>query len=89
MTKEALRLALYTIEYTFACSKNQLTTKTKREYDQDLLMKAITAIKEALETKDRPVQVSPFEFVEIVYEKECLIGRPIVWAQWPNEEKNT
>ena len=56
MTKdEALRLALYTMEYTFACSKNQLTTKTKREYDQDLLMKAITAIKEALETKDEPV----------------------------------
>jgi len=53
MTKdETLRLALYTMEYTFACSKNQLTTKTKREYDQDLLMKAITAIKEALETKD-------------------------------------
>jgi len=57
MTKdEALRLALYTIEYTFACSKNQLTTKTKREYDQDLLMKAITAIKEALETKDEPFE---------------------------------
>jgi len=56
MTKdETLRLALYTMEYTFACSKNQLTTKTKREYDQDLLMKAITAIKEALETKDEPV----------------------------------
>jgi len=56
MTKdETLRLALYIMEYTFACSKNQLTTKTKREYDQDLLMKAITAIKEALETKDEPV----------------------------------
>jgi len=61
MTKdETLRLALYTMEYTFACSKNQLTTKTKREYDQDLLMKAITAIKEALETKDEPVAWEQF-----------------------------
>ena len=56
MTKdEALRLALDAMEYTFACSKNQLTTKTKREYDQDLLMKAINSIKQALETKDEPV----------------------------------
>ena len=56
MTKdEALRLAQYTMEYTFACSKNQLTTKTKREFDQYLLMKDITGIKEALETKDEPV----------------------------------
>jgi len=56
MTKdEALRLSLDAMEYTFACSKNQLTTKTKREYDQDLLMKAINSIKQALETKDEPL----------------------------------
>ena len=48
---------------------------------------AIPLYKNALETKDATVQVSPLEFVEIVYEKEHLIGRPIVWAQWPNEEK--
>ena len=73
MTKEALKIALEALT----------------DFDYDKRMKAIEIIKEALETKDRPVQVSPFEFVEIVYEKECLIGRPIVWAQWPNEEKNT
>jgi len=67
----------------------QIALEALTDFDYDKRMKAIEVIKEALETKDRPVQVSPFEFVEIVYEKECLIGRPIVWAQWPNEEKNT
>jgi hypothetical protein len=36
-----------------------------------------------------PVQVSPFEFVEMVMEKEHLVGNPIFWAEWPNKEKNT
>jgi hypothetical protein len=35
------------------------------------------------------VQVSPLEFVEMVMDKEHLVGNPIVWAQWPNKEKNT
>jgi ribosomal protein L37AE/L43A len=34
-----------------------------------------------------PVQVSPLEFVTAVLEKEHLVGKPIMWAQWPNEEK--
>ena len=53
---------------------------------------AITAIKESLkqsEQEQKPVQVSPLEFVEIVMEKEHLIGNPIFWAEWPNKEKNT
>ena len=45
----------------------------------------ITAIKAALEAK--VVQVSPLEFVEMVMEKEHLIGKPIFWAEWPNKEK--
>ena len=84
MTKdETLKLALDALEGFIPYLPLKDEAQCNR-YD-----KAITAIKEALETKDRPVQVSPFEFVEIVYEKECLIGRPIVWAQWPNKEKNT
>ena len=35
-----------------------------------------------------PVQVSPLEFVEMVMEKEHLVGKPIFWAEWPNKEKN-
>jgi len=37
----------------------------------------------------RRVQVSPLEFATMVFEKEDLIGNPIVWAEWPNKEKNT
>lgn len=38
--------------------------------------------------QDEPpkVKVSALEFVEMVYEKEHLIGRPIVWAEWPTKE---
>jgi hypothetical protein len=38
--------------------------------------------------KQEPVQVSPLEFVEMVMEKEHLVGKPIFWAEWPNKEKN-
>lgn len=41
------------------------------------------------EAKDEPVQVSPLQFVEMVMEKEHLVGKPIFWAEWPNREKNT
>ena len=34
-----------------------------------------------------PVQVPVLEFVEMVLEKEHLVGKPLVWAQWPNEEQ--
>jgi len=52
----------------------------------DALIDARQAIKE-LESQE-PVQVSPLEFVEMVMEKEHLIGKPIFWAEWPNKEKN-
>ena len=38
--------------------------------------------------EQEPVQVSPLEFVEMVMEKELLVGNPIFWAEWPNKEKN-
>jgi len=37
--------------------------------------------------EQKPVQVSPLEFVEMVMEKEHLVGKPIFWAEWPNKEK--
>jgi hypothetical protein len=43
----------------------------------------------AAHERERLVQVSPLEFVTAVLEKEHLIGQPLMWAQWPNEEKNT
>ena len=35
-----------------------------------------------------PAQVSPAEFIHIVQGKEDLTANPIIWSQWPNEEKN-
>ena len=47
----------------------------------------IVSAKKALEQlKIQPVQVSALEFVEMVYEKEHLVGNPMIWAQWPNKE---
>ena len=41
----------------------------------------------AAHEREKPVQVSPLEFVTAVLKKEHLIGKPLMWAQWPNEEK--
>ncbi len=45
------------------------------------------AVLVAAHEREKPVQVSPLEFVTAVLEKEHLVGKPIMWAQWPNEEK--
>ena len=85
MTKEALKLALEALENIDRWLPT-IGQKGLRDYEAD----AITAIKEALaQPEQEPVQVSPLEFVEMVMEKEHLIGNPIFWAEWPNKEKNT
>ena len=48
MSKEAMTLALEAMQYADACLKKQLTTKTKHEYAQDLLLEAGKALEEAL-----------------------------------------
>jgi len=81
MTKEeALKLALEALQAHGAAYLHH-----ELRYEE-----AITAIKEALaQPAQEPVQVSPLEFVTMAMEKEHLIGNPIIWAQWPNKEKNT
>jgi hypothetical protein len=71
---EALKLALEALE---EADEIEFWNKQKQ---------AITAIKEALAQPEH-IQVSPLEFVEMVTEKEHLIGNPIFWAEWPNKEK--
>lgn len=42
-----------------------------------------------LYTRPQPAaQVSPLEFVTMVLEKEHLVGKPLIWAEWPNKEKS-
>jgi hypothetical protein len=77
---EALRLALEALDSVLANHKGAPVLPW---------IEARDAIKAALEAKDEPVQVSPLQFVEMVMEKEHLVGKPIFWAEWPNKEKNT
>ena len=81
MTQEILKLALDGITKMPTLTHGVLVKLADVE----------AAIKEALtqEQEQEPVQVSPLEFVEMVMEKEHLIGNPIFWAEWPNKEKNT
>jgi len=73
MTKdEALKLALDALEYADACLKKQLTTKTKHEYAQDLLLGAGTAIKEALA---HPAQEPEPDELTIAYMSGLLDGK--------------
>jgi hypothetical protein len=60
------------------------------DFDYDKRMAAITALRQAIteaEKKQMCVQLSPFDFVTIVIDKEDMVGKPIIWAQWPNEEE--
>jgi hypothetical protein len=46
---------------------------------------AITALRTALaEPEQGPVQVTPIDFVTAVLGKEDCVGKPIMWAEWPN-----
>ena len=68
----------------------------KEVYFEDGFPKIIRDLKP--ETPDVPpednpdvkrVQVSPLEFIAAALDREFLYGKPIMWAEWPNKEKNT
>jgi len=43
------------------------------------------ALRTALaEPEQEPVQVTPLDFVTAVLGKEDCVGKPIMWAEWPN-----
>ena len=47
--------------------------------------KAMDALRTALaEPEQGPVQVTPIDFVTAVLGKEDCVGKPIMWAEWPN-----
>jgi len=53
MSIEIMKQALEAMEYADACLKKQLTTKTKHEYAQDLLMDAGVALRQAIEQAEK------------------------------------
>jgi hypothetical protein len=91
MTKdEALKLALEALNDLSAWTDGEVGGHMDEPYSAEVARRTISSIKEALaQPEQEPVQVSPLEFVEMVMEKEHLIGNPIFWAEWPNKEKNT
>ena len=36
-----------------------------------------------LVTLDKPYKVSPVEYMKITEGKENLVGRPVIWTEWP------
>ena len=53
MSITAMKQALEAMKYADACLKKQLTTKTKHEYAQDLLMDAGVALRTAIEQAEK------------------------------------
>jgi hypothetical protein len=60
--RKLMQQAIEAMEYADACLKKQLTTKTKHEYAQDLLMEAGTALRERLaQPEQEPVAWGVFD----------------------------
>ena len=55
---------------------------------EHLLATAVLELNKRLGDCSRPVQVSPWEFNMLTHQKDDMIGKPIAWSQWPNEDKN-
>ena len=54
------------------------------EYLKEKLAELRQAIAEA--EKQEPVRVTIKDFVKAVEGKEDMVGRPVYWAQWPNDD---
>jgi hypothetical protein len=77
MSKEAMKLALEAMQYADACLKKQLTTKTKHEYAQDLLLEAGKALEEALAKQEQSVSVGEH------------LGEPVAWMRQDGQRVTT
>ena len=53
-----------------------------------LLATAVLELNKRLSDCSRPVQVSPWEFNMLTSADDSKVGKPMVWSQWPIEEKN-
>jgi len=55
--------------------------------DRRALVFALNQAIAELESQE-PVQVSPIQFVESTFGRGHLVGKPVIWAEWPSREKN-
>ncbi len=89
--RKAAEIALEAMKYADACLKKQLTTKTKYEYAQDLLIDATTALQEAM--SEQPAQrtwvgLTGEEFIELC-DKDLGTAGLIKAVEDKLKEKNT
>ena len=89
--RKAAEIALEAMKYADACLKKQLTTKTKYEYAQDLLIDAATALQEAM--SEQPAQrtwvgLTGEEFIELC-DKDLGTAGLIKAVEDKLKEKNT
>lgn len=55
------------------------------DYENKPVGNVMEALRTALaEPEQGPVQVTPIDFVTAVLGKEDCVGKPIMWAEWPN-----
>jgi hypothetical protein len=50
-----------------------------------VLSEALIELKKRLDSF--PIRVRPWEFNFLSFEKEDVYGKPLIWAQWPTEER--
>jgi len=60
--------------------------KEVQETIQNQCLRFAELLFEYAEKEVKPAKVSPLEFVTTVLEKEHLVGRPFIYAEWPNAE---
>jgi len=80
--------------YQIALSIFPISNKEKNETFIALLthfamLVAAEAIADYEKQEPQGVQVSPKQFVESTFGNRHLVGRPVIWAEWPSREKNT
>lgn len=90
--------ALELVDTEFVCNGAHHAKKDRHELGEtcpiveryeEAIQAGRQAIKELESQKPQGVQVSPIQFVESTFGKGHLVGRPVIWAEWPSREKNT
>ncbi len=83
---EAMKQALEALEVANSCIDGYYLPKEKAWLPE--VEQAITSLRQAIAEaeKQEPVQVTIKDFVKAVEGKEEMVGRPVYWAQWPNND---
>jgi hypothetical protein len=81
MSIEAMKQALEAMTYADACLKKQLTTKTKHEYAQDLLLEAGSALRQAIEQAEQqaPICAHGVSKLKCDFCKRPEQAQPVAW----------